>query len=171
MKQIPSNQKNNKAQVVATINPMDKIYQLSISIVMLLLLSLLLLSCSNKKKDVAESVTQSTVETSQTANEPIASTQNYEIVPNEKVCMVNDRFMGVPQIAIEANGTTYYGCCENCIEKLQKNLDDVRFGSNPLFETKVDKASAIIVQDKSSGSVFYFASKEDAQVFIDKNKA
>ncbi len=170
MKQIPSIQRK-KAQVVAIKSPIGKLYQLAISMLMLLLLSLLLLSCSDKKKGVAESTSQATVETSQTANEPITSAQNYEIVPNEKVCMVNDRFMGVPQIAIQANGTTYYGCCENCIEKLQKNLDDVRFGSNPLFETKVDKASAIIVQDKSSGSVFYFASKEDAQIFIDKNKA
>ncbi|APU69760.1 hypothetical protein C723_1753 [Christiangramia flava JLT2011] len=79
--------------------------------------------------------------------------------------------MGVTQIPIEANGTTYYGCCENCVEKLQKNLGDVRFGVNPLNDSKVDKASAIIVQDKNSGSVFYFISKEDAQTFINKNKA
>ena len=85
--------------------------------------------------------------------------------------MVNDRFMGVSQIPIDVNGTTYYGCCENCVEKLQKNIDDVRLGNNPLNKTKVDKASAVIVQDKSNGSVFYFASKEDAQDFVSKNKA
>jgi YHS domain-containing protein len=171
MKQIPSNQKNRKTQAVAIKDPMDKIYQLSISVVVLLLLSLLLLSCSDKKKDVAKSPSQTTVEASKATDEAVVSAQNYEIVPNDKVCMVNDRFMGVPQIAIEANDTTYYGCCENCIEKLQKNLDDVRFGSNPLNKTKVDKASAVIVQDKNSGNVFYFASKEDAQAFINKNKA
>lgn len=170
MKRIHSNQKNNAIQVVAIKNPVRKIYQVSIAILLLLLLSAVVLSCSGKKKDVAESVTQPTVETSQTANEAIISAQNYEIVPNEKVCMVNDRFMGVSQIPIDVNGTTYYGCCENCVEKLQKNLDDVRFGSNPLNDTKVDKASAIIVQDKSSGSVFYFASIVDAQSFINKNK-
>ena len=168
MKQIHTNQKNNKAQVIAIINSMDKIYQLSISIVMLLFISVVLLSCSDKKKDVVENVTQPTIEASKLTNETTASAQNYEIVPNDKVCMVNDRFMGVPQIAIEANGTTYYGCCENCVEKLQKNLDDVRFGTNPLNETKVDKASAIIVQDKSNGSVYYFTSKEEANIFINK---
>lgn len=171
MKQIPLNQKNSNAQVVANKDPMDKMYRLYISVVMLLLLSILLLSCADKKKEVAESTSQATIETSKTTDEAIASAQNYEIVPNEKVCMVNDRFMGVPQMAIEANGTTYYGCCESCVEKLQKNLDDVRFGSNPFNETKVDKASAVIVQDKNNGSVFYFASKEDAQAFINKNKA
>ncbi|WP_339840982.1 hypothetical protein [uncultured Maribacter sp.] len=170
MKQIQSNQKNNAIQVIAINNLIGKIHQLSISVLILLLLSLLLLSCSNKKKEVAESASQANVEASIKINEAMSSAQSYEIVPSEKVCMVNNRFMGVPQIPIEANGTTYYGCCENCVEKLQKNLDDVRFGSNPLNDSKVDKASAIIVQDKSSGSVFYFASQEDAQSFINKNK-
>jgi hypothetical protein len=36
---------------------------------------------------------------------------------------------------------------------------------------KVAKASAFIIQDKSSGIVFYFASKDDAQAFMNKNKA
>ncbi|MBJ7882575.1 hypothetical protein [Gelidibacter salicanalis] len=171
MKQIPSNQENSNAQVVAIKNPMDKIYRLAISALMLLFLSLSLLSCNDKKKEVGKSTSQEIIEASKMTDEAVASTQNYDIVPTEKVCMVNDRFMGVSQIPIDVNGTIYYGCCENCVEKLQKNIDDVRFGSNPLTETKVDKASAIIVQDKRSGNVFYFASKEDAQVFINKNKA
>jgi YHS domain-containing protein len=145
-------------------------YSFSISALMLLLLSLLLLSCSDKEKESAESASQPTAEASKMTEKAASSAQNYEIVPNEKVCMVNDRFIGVQQIAIEANGTIYYGCCENCIEKLQKNLEDVRFGSNPVNETKVDKAFAVIVRDKRSGSVFYFASKEDAQAFLNKNK-
>ena len=170
MKQTQSYQKNNATQVVAIKNPINKIYQLSVSVLTLLLLSLLLLSCSGKKKQVAENTSQPNIEESLKVDETMASAQNYEIVPNEKVCMVNDRFMGVDQIPIDVNGIMYYGCCENCVEKLQKNLEDVRFGSNPLNDTKVDKASAIIVQDKSSGSVFYFASIVDAQSFINKNK-
>ncbi|SFN40091.1 hypothetical protein SAMN04487989_101193 [Bizionia echini] len=171
MKQIPLNKKNSKMQVIVRKNPVEKIYRLSIGLVMLLLLSMLLLSCADKNKEVTESALQSNTEVSKKIKENNSAAQNYEIVPNDKVCMVNDRFMGVTQIPIEANGTTYYGCCENCVEKLQKNLGDVRFGVNPLNDSKVDKASAIIVQDKNSGSVFYFISKEDAQTFINKNKA
>lgn len=78
--------------------------------------------------------------------------------------------MCISQISIEDNGTIYCCCCENRVEKLQKNLDDVRFGSNPLNNKKVDKASVIIVQDKDSGSIFHFASQEDAEVFITQSK-
>ena len=132
MKQIQSNQKNSNPKIVAIKNPMAKIYRLSIFVMMFSLLSLLILSCADTKKDIAESTTQQTFEAFPMTNDAITSTQNnYEIVPNEKVCMVNDRFMGVQQIPIDVNGTTYYGCCEGCVEKLQKNLDDVRFGSNP----------------------------------------
>lgn len=140
-------------QVIVRKNPVEKIYRLSIGLVMLLLLSMLLLSCADKNKEVTESTLQLNTEVSKKIKENNSAAQNYEIVPNDKVCMVNDRFMGVTQIPIEANGTTYYGCCENCVEKLQKNLGDVRFGVNPLNDSKVDKASAIIVQDKNSGSV------------------
>ena len=166
MKQTKSNLKNKTIQVIALKNSIGKIYQLSVSIFMILLMSLLLLSCSDKKKEVVKSISQANLESSIKTNDAIASVQNYEIVPNKKVCMVNDRFMGIDQIPIDVNGIMYYGCCENCVEKLQKNLNDVRFGSNPLNNTKVDKATAVIVLDKSGGGVFYFASKEDANTFI-----
>ncbi|WP_339757757.1 hypothetical protein [uncultured Winogradskyella sp.] len=169
MKQVRLNQINNANQIDVIKNPIGKIYQLSFSVLVLLLISLLLLSCSDKKKQVVESASQVNVEQQLKTNDVIASAQNYEIVPNEKVCMVNDKFMGIDQIAIDVNGILYYGCCENCVEKLQKNLDDVRFGSNPLNTKKVDKALAVIVQDKNSGDVFYFASKEDANTFIQQN--
>lgn len=171
MKQIPSAQKDISVQVISIEKPMRKSYQLAVSVLMLLLFSIVLVSCNYKKKEVDEPISQEIVEASNIKNENIDSTENYEIVPNEKVCMVNDRFMGVPQIAIDVKGTTYYGCCENCVEKLQKNIDNVRFGTNPINDIKVDKASAIIVQDKTNGSVFYFASQQDAQSFINNNKA
>ena len=170
MKQTTLNQKNGNTQIATLKNPMGKIYQLSIGVLMLLLLSLLLFSCSNKKKEPVGSTPQTMVETPQKTNSDITLAQNFEIVPNDKVCMVNDRFMGIPQIAIDVKGTTYYGCCEDCVEKLQKNINDVRFGSNPLSNDKVDKASAVIVQDMNTGIVFYFATNNDALTFMNKNK-
>ena len=139
MKQISSAQEDVSVQVISIEKPIRKLYQLAISVLMLLFFSIVLVSCNDKKKEVDKPISQETVEASNSKNENIDSTENYEIVPNEKVCMVNDRFMGVPQIPIDVKGTTYYGCCENCVEKLQKNLDNVRFGTNPINDTKVDK--------------------------------
>lgn len=172
MKHQHFKQQSNKPIVVTAENPSVRIYKLLISILFLIFASIILLSCANDKKDKTETASLSDTKTKPIQmNSTVASQTTYEIVPNDKVCMVNDRFMGVEQIPIDVEGTTYYGCCQGCVEKLQKNIDDVRFGNNPLNKTKVDKASAVIVQDKSNGSVFYFASKEDVQDFISKNKA
>ena len=172
MKRRPFKQQNQKPIAVIVGNPSRRIYKLLISIVFLILASIILLSCSNEKNQKTETATSTVTKTTPIQTDSaVTSQESYEIVPNDKVCMVNDRFMGVKQIPIDVDGTTYYGCCEGCVEKLQENIDDVRFGNNPLNKTKVDKASAVIVQDKSNGSVFYFASKEDVQDFISKNKA
>jgi YHS domain-containing protein len=75
-----------------------------------------------------------------------------------QVCMVNDQFMGTPQIPIAVEGRTYYGCCAMCKERLAKD-PATRLAPDPVSGQSVDKASAIIVQD-SSGKVMYFASED-----------
>lgn len=169
MKHQHFKQQSNKPIVATAENPSRKIYKLLISMLFLILTSIVLLSCANEKKEKAETATLTVTKAHTTQTNPVATSQiTYEIVPNDKVCMVNDRFMGVEQIPIDVEGTTYYGCCQGCVDKLQKNIDNVRFGSSPINDIKVDKANAVIVQDKSNGSVFYFASKQDAQSFINK---
>lgn len=170
MKQRHFKQQSNEPVVGTVENPSRKIYKLLVSTLFLILASILLLSCANEKKEKAETATLTVTKAHTTRTNPVATSQiTYEIVPNDKVCMVNDRFMGVEQIPIDVDGTTYYGCCQGCVDKLQKNIDNVRFGSNPINDVKVDKANAVIVQDKSNGSVYYFASKQDAQSFINNN--
>ena len=171
MKHRHFKQQNKEAIQLTVENPSRKVYKLLISTLFLILASILLFSCTNEKKDKTETASLPVTKTKPIQmNSTVASQITYEIVPNDKVCMVNDRFMGVEQIPIDVEGTTYYGCCQGCVEKLQKNIDNVRFGSNPIDDIKIDKAKAVIVQDKSKGSVFYFASKQDAQGFINKNK-
>ena len=170
MKQRHFKQQSNEPMVGTVENPSRKIYKLLISILFLIFASIILLSCANDKKDKTETALLSVTKTKPIQmNSTVAPQTTYEIVPNDKVCMVNDRFMGVEQIPIDVEGTTYYGCCQGCVDKLQKNIDNVRFGSNPINDVKVDKANAVIVQDKSKGSVYYFASKQDAQSFINNN--
>ncbi len=74
-----------------------------------------------------------------------------------QVCMVNDQFMGRPQIPIDVAGRTYYGCCPMCKDKLA-NQPAIRTARDPVSGESVDKAKAVIVQE-ASGKVLYFASE------------
>lgn len=74
-----------------------------------------------------------------------------------QVCMVNDQFMGKPQIPVQVEGRTYYGCCPMCKEKLEKQ-PAIRTATDPVTGEQVDKARAVMAQD-ASGKVLYFASE------------
>jgi YHS domain-containing protein len=76
----------------------------------------------------------------------------------KEVCMVTDQFMGSPQIPVEVEGRTYYGCCAMCKERLNKE-PAVRTARDPVSGEEVDKARAVIVQD-ASGKLLYFASED-----------
>ena len=81
-----------------------------------------------------------------------------EQLPNNKVCMVNDAYMGVDQIKVPVGDKMYYGCCEMCVNKLN-NIESVRYGTDPYTGQAVDKADAFIVlKSKDTGEVFYFQS-------------
>ena len=75
-----------------------------------------------------------------------------------QVCMVNDQFMGKPQIPIAVEGRTYYGCCAMCKDRLG-NDPKARTARDPVTGEQVDKATAVIVQDRA-GKVMYFASED-----------
>lgn len=79
------------------------------------------------------------------------------------VCMVNDQFMGQPQIPIEVEGRTYYGCCAMCKERLGKE-PGARTAQDPVTGEQVDKATAVMIQD-ANGKVLYFASEDTLRRF------
>jgi YHS domain-containing protein len=79
------------------------------------------------------------------------------------VCMVNNQFMGKPQIPIEVEGTTYYGCCEMCKTKLA-NDPASRTAIDPVSGASVDKARAVLGQT-SSGAIHYFESAENLATY------
>lgn len=103
---------------------------------------------------------------SRTSAPPQAEPQPAEVLPAglsrvsdaSQVCMVNDLFMGRPQIAVVVEGRTYYGCCPACKDKLEKQ-PAARTALDPVTGESVDKAKAVIVQD-GSGKVLYFASED-----------
>ncbi len=117
--------------------------------------SFLLFSCSPETKSNPDPAQQASIQQNK-----------YEIVPNKKVCMVNDRFMGIDQIPIEVDGVTYYGCCQDCVKKIQENLGEVRYSRDPVSGERVDKATAIIVRNRADGSVYYFSTNASADQFL-----
>lgn len=75
------------------------------------------------------------------------------------VCMINNTFMGTPQIPVEVGGKTYFGCCPACKERLA-NDPATRTALDPVSGETVDKAAAVIAKDET-GSVLYFASEDN----------
>jgi YHS domain-containing protein len=70
------------------------------------------------------------------------------------VCMVNNQYMGRPQIPVAVEGRTYYGCCEMCKGRLAKDAS-ARTAVDPVSGKQVDKASAVIART-AAGSIIYF---------------
>ena len=74
------------------------------------------------------------------------------------VCMVNNQFMGRPQIPIEVDGRTYYGCCEMCKGRLGSDPSS-RVSTDPVSGNTVDKATAVIGR-AADGRTLYFESDQ-----------
>lgn len=83
-----------------------------------------------------------------------------------QVCMVNNQFMGRPQIPVQVNGKTYYGCCAMCKGRLQTDAA-ARTAVDPVTGAPVDKASAVMGKT-TAGSVLYFASLEHLQTYAQR---
>jgi YHS domain-containing protein len=70
------------------------------------------------------------------------------------VCMVNNQFMGRPQIPVVVNGNTYYGCCEMCKGRLA-NDPTSRTAVDPVSKHPVDKAVAVIGRAENGTTVYF----------------
>ena len=87
-----------------------------------------------------------------------ASVELTLVTDPSQVCMVNNQFMGQPQIPVQVEGRTYYGCCAMCKGRLESDAS-ARMASDPVSHTPVDKATAVIGR-LPNGSTLYFASRE-----------
>lgn len=134
----------------------------SINIIWIALISMGFVSCNNSegKKDVVQEVVQPEI-----VQQEIVKTEklgvNYQVgdhVPSELVCMVNNAYMGKPQMPVPVDGKTYYGCCEMCVGKLNQE-ESSRMGTDPFSGKQVDKSEAYIVLSGEDGRVNYFESE------------
>ncbi len=84
-------------------------------------------------------------------------------VEAQYVCMMNNKVFDKPQIAIEVEGKTYYGCCPMCADKL-KNDASLRSATDPVSGKQVDKSSAVIGADPH-GMTYYFESQKNFHTY------
>lgn len=89
-------------------------------------------------------------------------------VPNNLVCMVNNAYMGVPQLEVPYEGKTYYGCCEMCQERIPKEKE-ARIAVDPYTLKDVDKADAYIVLVGDQGQVAYFENENNYKDLMAKS--
>jgi YHS domain-containing protein len=141
--------------------------KLAKQLVLLLIVTLSIAACnSNSKQDNPKetAIVNPQKETNQ------ESKQVYKVgsqIPNDLVCMVNNAYMGKPQIPVPVNGKTYYGCCQMCVGKLN-NDETARTGIDPFSNKAVDKTEAYIILMKEEGEVAYFESKENYLNYLKK---
>ncbi len=84
-------------------------------------------------------------------------------VPAQKVCMINDQVFDKDQIRVDVEKKAYYGCCEMCKERLEKDAS-ARQATDPVSGKSVDKAKAVIGA-KDDGSVLYFENEANFKAY------
>jgi len=80
-----------------------------------------------------------------------------------QVCMVRNHFMGRPQLAIQADGSTYYGCCAGCANRLLQDAR-ARTAIDPISHRQVDKGLAVLARNPR-GAVLYFENESNLEMF------
>jgi len=77
--------------------------------------------------------------------------------------MVNDSKFEDPQIPVTVDGKTYFGCCQGCVRRLNKDRK-IRNAVDPVSRDTVDKATAVIGV-APDGRAYYFESRVTLRAF------
>ena len=124
-------------------------------------------SCAGETPDrlpqaSATGATSTTSTTSATQSDDSAAALT-RIQDPSQVCMVRNHFMGRPQLAVEADGSTYYGCCAGCANRLLQDTR-ARTAIDPLSHNPVDKGLAVLART-TRGAVLYFENESNLEMF------
>lgn len=85
------------------------------------------------------------------------------VTDTDKVCMMNDRYMGTAQIPVDVDGKRYYGCCAMCKERLARDRR-ARVALDPVSGKEVDKATALMAK-RADGSILYFENEANLKKY------
>lgn len=92
-----------------------------------------------------------------------ASAGPLQRVEPDHVCMVNNTSHDRPQIPVEVDGKTYFGCCEMCKGRLASD-PAARTAVDPVSRRSVDKANAVIGATRD-GKVMYFENQQSFDAY------
>ena len=134
-----------------------------ILIIGLFLIGFIISSCNNQTKQKEVTKGENKIEVSE---ETLSNAAEVAKIESNKVCYVNNKYMGIDQIPVEFENKTYYGCCEGCVVKL-KTMRETRYAKDPFTGNEVDKAMAFIVLSPTGNNdVLYFESLQTYKDFI-----
>lgn len=124
------------------------------------------ISCNNTKKEVKNESVNELIQESPAVEASQGATAKDTKLKSSLVCFVNNKFMGIDQIPVVFEGKTYYGCCQDCVAKIN-NMREVRYAKDPLTGKEVDKALAyIVLSPQGNNDVLYFESEQNSRSFI-----
>lgn len=133
------------------------------------------IACGNKQGESRPAVPvhqeQSVEQTQRQTADTKTTDQKYQkgdAVPKERVCMVNDAYMGTAQLLVAHEGKDYYGCCETYKARILED-QTVRVATDPHSLKQVDKADAFIVLIGNKGEVAYFESAANYTKMVEEN--
>ena len=130
------------------------------------MVALLLFGVSACNARIEPSRTRRAATSTQPAAPAFKASSVTEVTDPSQVCMVNDQFMGRPQILVPVAGKNYYGCCEMCKGRLERD-GATRTAADPVSGRAVDKASAVIGMT-DTGRVLYFESRDSLAAYRSK---
>lgn len=96
--------------------------------------------------------------------QPLAAVAGLRLLEDHsQICMVRDHFMGRPQLPVVVGGSTYYGCCAGCVNRLNADAR-VRAAIDPVSGHSIDKALAVVGMNARGGLV-YFENTENFRTY------
>jgi len=88
-------------------------------------------------------------------------------VPDSVVCMISNLVKPIAMSSITVQNDVYWGCCDKCLNRLNYNIGNVQFATDPYSGKRLKKSEAIIhINPSDKRTVLYFESEESYDNFL-----
>jgi len=88
-------------------------------------------------------------------------------LPDSVVCMISNLVKPIAMSSITVQNDVYWGCCDKCLNRLNYNIGNVQFATDPYSGKRLKKSEAIIhINPSDKRTVLYFESEESYDNFL-----